>query len=346
MTPVIDLHCHIFPRTWLDLVRSRGEEVGAAFYRRPDGREFLRAPGDFDYPAGEDLWSVDALLATMDRRGMTGAALSVAPPTLSYWAEPGLGAELAAALNESLAAAVRACPARLVALGTLPLQDMPRAVGELRRALARPEFRGVMIGSNLDGRNLDDPYFLPFWEAADALGACVFVHPYQVIGSERLQRYYLWNTIGMVTETCVAIASLILGGVYARFPRVRTYFAHAGGTYPWVRGRAEHAFHAVKHARFAIDRPPSAYLDRVFVDNLCHTPSALGWLVAEIGSDHMAIGSDHPFDVGPADPTEVVRAAAGLTPADRENIRWRTAAGLLRWEPGPPVAERGTVLTR
>ena len=334
MTAAIDLHCHVFPEAWLRLVRTDGERVGAAFYRRPDGREFLRAPGDFDYPVRDELWSVPALAAALERRGLSGAALSVAPPTLSYWADPGLGAELAAAMNDGLAATVRARPDRFVALCTVPLQEPARAAAVLASALARPEFRGVMIGSNVGGRNLDDPFFLPFWEAADALGACVFVHPYQVLGSERLQRYYLWNTIGMVTETCLAIASLALGGVYERFPHVRTYFAHAGGTYPWVRGRAEHAYGAVRHTHFPAPHPPGAYLGRIFVDSMCHLPSALGWLCGEIGSDHIALGSDHPFDVGPADPTEVVRLAPGLGEGQREDILWRTAAGLLRLHPG------------
>lgn len=334
MTPAIDLHCHIFPKAWLDLARTDGDRIGARFYRRPDGRPFLQAPGDFDYPVAEELWSVPALVQALDRRGLTGAALSVAPPTLAYWAAPEQAAELATAMNDSLAEAVRARPDRLVALATVPLQDPRRAVAELERSLRRPEFRGVMIGSNLDGRNLDDAHFLPFWEAADALQACVFVHPYQVVGSDRLQRYYLWNTIGMVTETALAIASLVLGGVYERFPRVRTYFAHAGGTYPWIRGRAEHAYHAVKHARFEAPHPPSAYLDRIHVDSMCHLPAALAWLCTAIGSDHIVIGSDYPFDVGPVNPTEIVRLADGLTPDQRDDIHWRTAARLLRLAPG------------
>jgi aminocarboxymuconate-semialdehyde decarboxylase len=334
LEPAIDLHCHIFPRAWLDLVRRDGERVGAGFYRRPDGREFLRAPGDFDYPVGEELWSVPALVAAIERRNLTGAALSVAPPTLSYWADPGLGAELSAAMNDSLAAVVRERPDRFVALCTVPLQDIPRAAREMERALARPEFRGVMIGSNLGGRNLDDPYFLPFWEAADALGACVFVHPYQVLGSERLQRYYLWNVVGMVTETCVAIESLIFGGVYARFGRLRTYFAHAGGSFPWLRGRAEHAYHRIRSIRYPVDRPPSAFLDRVHVDNMCFIPSALTWLAGQLGSDHIAVGSDYPFDIGPDDPTAIVAEAPDLAADARRDILWGTAAKLLGLRPG------------
>ncbi len=332
--PVIDLHCHIFPQAWLEMARTDGERIGAAFYRRPDGREFLRAPGDFDYPVSEALWSVPALIQVLGARHVSAAALSVAPPTLSYWAAPGLGAELARAMNDSLAEAVRRAPDRFVALCTVPLQDVAAAVRELEHALARPEFRGAMIGSNVAGRNLDDPSFLPFWEAANALGACVFVHPYQVLGSERLQRYYLWNVVGMVTETCVAIESLIFGGIYERFPRLRTYFAHGGGSFPWLRGRAEHAFHRVRHARYAVDRPPSAFLDRVYVDNMCFIPSALTWLASQLGSDHVAVGSDYPFDIGPDDPTEIVRMAPDLPPAARSDILWRTAAHLLRLAPG------------
>jgi aminocarboxymuconate-semialdehyde decarboxylase len=333
MTAAIDLHCHIFPEPWLDLVRRDGERVGARLYRRPDGRLFLQAPGDFDYPVGEELWSVPHLVEAMERRGLTGAALSVAPPTLSYWAAPDVAAELAARANDGLADVVRRHPDRFVALATVPLQDMDRAVRELERCLRRPEFRGVLIGSHVGDRNLDDPYFTPLWEAAEALDACVFVHPYQVLGSERLQRYYLWNTIGMVTETALAIASLIFGGVYARFPRLRTYFAHGGGTFPWIRGRIEHAFHRIRSITFPVDRPPSAFLDRIYVDNMCFLPSALAWLVRELGADHVAVGSDYPFDIGPDDPTEIVRAA-GLDAAAQEQVIWRTAAHLLRLPAG------------
>jgi len=337
--PAIDLHCHLFPQAYLDLARAEGARLSASIYRRSDGREFLRGPGDFDYPLGEELWSVPALVGALDRRGVSMAAVSVAPPTLSYWADPGLAAELSAAMNDNLAEAVRAQPGRLVGLCTVPLQDIPRAVAELERAMRRPEFRGAMIGSNVAGRNLDDPSYAPFWEAAAALGACLFVHPYQVVGSERMQRYYLHNFIGMVTETCLAIESLLLGGVYERFPGLRTYFAHGGGSFPWLRGRAEHGFHAITHTSFGTRRPPSAYLPSIYVDSMTYLPSALSWLVGELGADHVVLGSDYPFDIGPAEPLAIIADAPGLTAAQRADIRWNTAARLLGLEasaPAPP----------
>ena len=332
MNRAIDLHCHIFPPEYLRLARTHGERIGAQIYRRDDGREFIRAPGDFDYPLTDDLWSVSALVEALERRNLTMAALSVAPPTLSYWTEAGLGAEISAAMNDSLAEIARARPGRFVVLATVPLQDIMRSVAELERVMKLPEFRGVMIASHLGEHNLEDAYFFPFWEAVEALDACVFVHPYQVLGTERLQKYYLWNLVGMVTETCVAIESMIFGGIYERFPRLKTYFAHAGGSFPWLRGRAEHGFHVLKNTRFDIDRPPSAYLHRVYVDNMIFLPTALSWLAGEIGSDHIVIGSDYPFDIGPADPTEIIGQAPGLSDADRANILWNTAAYLLGLE--------------
>lgn len=332
--PAIDLHCHIFPPIYLQLARTDGERIGAQIYRRPDGREFIRAPGDFDYPLTDDLWSVPALVNALEGRNLTMAALSVAPPTLSYWAEPGLGAEISAAMNDSLGEIAQDRPDRFVALATVPLQDIPRAVAELERVMKRPGFRGLMIASHLGEHNLDDDYFIPLWEAAEALGACVFIHPYQVLGTERLQNYYLWNLIGMVTETCVAIESLIFGGIYERFPRLKTYFAHAGGSFPWLRGRAEHGFQVLKNTRFNIDRLPSTYLNRIYVDNMIYIPSALTWLTEQIGSNHIVVGSDYPFDIGPADPTRIVREAPGLSEPDRANILWNSAADLLGLGPG------------
>ncbi len=330
----IDLHCHIFPPEYLRLARTQGERIGAQIYRRDDGREFIRAPGDFDYPLTDDLWSVPALIGALERRHLSGAALSVAPPTLSYGAEPGLAADLCAAMNDSIAEVVRGSPDRFVGLATVPLQDVRRAIEELARAMAKPEFRGVMIASHVGPRNLNHPDLFPFFEACQDLDACVFVHPYDVLGSERLQSYYLWNLIGMVTETCVAIESLIFGGVYERLPRLKTYFAHGGGSFPWLRGRAEHGYRVLKNTRFDVDRPPSEFLDRVYVDSMVYTPSALSWLVGEVGSDHVVVGSDYPFDIGPDDPTEIVREAPGLTADDRENILRRTAWKLLGVEIG------------
>lgn len=325
----IDLHCHIFPEEYLRLARTQGERIGASIYRRDDGLEYLKAPGDFDYPLTDDLWSVPALIDALGRRNVAGAALSVAPPTLSYWADSGLAADISAASNDSIAAAVRRQPDRFVGICTVPLQDVDRAIHELERAMKLPEMRGVMIASHVGPRNLDDREMVRFLEACQEQEAVVFVHPYDVLGSERLQRYYMWNLIGMVTETAVAIESLIFGGVYDRLPRLKTYFAHAGGSFPWLRGRAEHGFHHLKTATFAVDRPPSAYLDRVYVDNMIYIPSALTWLCGEVGSDHVVVGSDYPFDVGPADPTSIVRDAPGLSTRDRENILFRAAWQLL-----------------
>lgn len=330
----IDLHCHIFPPEYLRLARTQGERIGARIYRRDDGQEFLRAPGDFNYPLTDDLWSVPDLVKALGKRHLAGAALSVAPPTLSYWADPGLAAEISAASNDSIAAVARDQPDRFVGLCTVPLQEVRRAIAELERAMKRPEIRGVMIASHVGEKNLDHPDLVEFLSACESLGACVFIHPYEVLGSERLQNYYMWNLIGMVTETAVAIESLIFGGVYDRLPRLKTYFAHAGGTFPWIRGRAEHGFHHLITATFKAKRSPSDYLDRIYVDNMIYIPTALTWLASQIGSDHIALGSDYPFDIGPEDPTEIVRTAPDLGDADRENVLYRTAWNLFGVEIG------------
>ncbi|MCL5947012.1 MAG: amidohydrolase [Chloroflexi bacterium] len=333
----IDLHCHIFPPGYLHLAQREGERIGARIYQRDDGQMFLQTPGDFNYPLTEGLWSVPALIEALDRRKITGAALSAAPPTLSYWAEAGLAAEIAAANNDSIAEMVRSHPQRFAGLATVPLQDVPRSIRELERTMALPEFRGVMIASHVGNKNLDHPDFLAFFEACETLQACVFIHPYDVLGSERLQDYYLWNLIGMVTETAIAIESLIFGGVYERLPKLKTYFAHGGGSYPWLRGRAEYGFHHLITPTFKIQRSPREYLHRIYVDAMVYTPSALSWLVQELGSDHIAVGSDYPFDIGPDDPTAIVYEAPTLTEGDRKNILYRTAQHLLGQEFGLPA---------
>ena len=141
------------------------------------------------------------------------AAISAAPPTLSYWAEAGAARELASAMNESIAQRVQEHPDRLVGLATVPLQDIDASVQEAKRAIGALGLHGFQIGSNVGGKNLNHPDYWPFFETVAALNVPLFVHPYIPAGEERMQEYYLHNLIGMVAETGLSIASVIYGGV-------------------------------------------------------------------------------------------------------------------------------------
>ncbi len=325
-----DIHCHFFPQAFLDVARQPGNSFQASIERRADGREHLVCAGNFDHPLTPDFYDAQRMIEDMDKVGMQMAAISSAPPTLSYWADPGAARELAPAINESIAARVRAHPDRFAGLGTVPLQDVDASVQEARRAIRDLGLAGLMIGSNVNGKNLDHPDFYPFFAAIAELDAPLFIHPYIPAGAERMQDYYLHNLIGMVGETGLAIATLIYGGTLVRWPNLKLIFAHAGGVFPYIHGRMDHGYKVrIKECREAIPEPPSAYMRRIYYDCMAFAPATLRFLVDLVGADHVLIGSDYPFDMGPANPVAEATENPLLSADEKRQIAGGTAAAIF-----------------
>ena len=162
--------------------------------------------------------NLDLRLKAMNRQDVTVHALSLNPPMV-YWADGALGIRLARIVNDAMAEATRLHPDRFVALATLPMQDPEAAVTELNRAVTELGCRGIYLGTNIRGKELTDPLFLPVFERIQALQAPVFLHPLNVIGSQRLTNYYLHNLLGNPFDTAVAAANLIFSGLLDRFPK-------------------------------------------------------------------------------------------------------------------------------
>jgi aminocarboxymuconate-semialdehyde decarboxylase len=212
----------------------------------------------------------------------------------------------------------------------VPLQDAELAVRELERCVGELGFPGIQIGTHVGEKNLDDPSIFPLFQAAEALGAAVFVHPWDMLGRERMRRYWLPWLVGMPTESCLAICAMIFGGVLERLPRLRVAFAHGGGSFPGTFGRIEHGFHA-RPDLVAVDNPlpPSAYLRRIYVDGLVHHPDALRQLLRLFGADRVALGSDYPFPLGEPVPGTLIRSLPELTFDQRVRLLGGTALEFL-----------------
>jgi len=204
---------------------------------------------------------------------------------------------------------VAGTPRRFVGLGTLPLQAPELAVKELERCIKELGMPGVQIGSHVNGMNLDDPMLFPVFEAAAALGAAVFVHPWDMFGQERMQKYWTPWLVGMPAETSLAICSMIFGGVLERLPKLRVAFAHGGGAFPATVGRIEHGFKA-RPDLCAVDNQinPMSYIGRFYVDSLVHHGGMLRYMLELMGSDSIALGSDYPFPLGEDRPGELIES--------------------------------------
>jgi aminocarboxymuconate-semialdehyde decarboxylase len=326
---VIDVHAHVDVPEIAGLVAGRpGYEAELAAQLATFGPESVRLNVELSRttyrPCLDDLAT---RLADMDRGGVDVQAVSVIPMLYYYWADTGLADEIVAAANQRIAATVAGAPQRLVGLAAVALQHPERAARQLRDAVTRLGLRGVEISTAVDGRELDDRRLDPFWAACEELKAFVFVHPWGCSLGPRLAPAYLGNVVGNPVETTVALSRIVFGAVLDRFPRLQICAAHGGGYFPHYLGRADHAY-AVRPESRTMARPPSEYLDSLYVDSLVYVPDELRRLVAVMGAGRVLLGTDYPFDMGVADPVARVRAA-GLGTADENAVLGTTAARLL-----------------
>ncbi|GAB4426542.1 MAG: amidohydrolase family protein [Bacteroidia bacterium] len=254
--------------------------------------------------------------------------VSTIPVMFSYWAKPQDTLDLSRFLNDHLAEVVAAFPRQYVGLATLPMQDADLAVAELQRCKEELHLPGIQIGSNINNLNLSEPQFWPIWEACEQLGMCILVHPWEMMGRQYMEKYWLPWLVGMPAETTRAACSMIFGGVFERYPDLRVCFAHAGGSLLATIGRIEHGFRC-RPDLVAIDNPvnPREYLGHFWVDSITHDANLLRFVLNSVGSNRVVIGSDYPFPLGDLEIGAFIDEM-GLPPFDKENIYYRSA---LEW---------------
>ncbi len=317
----IDLHTHILPPSWPNLRDRYGyggfvqlEHHGPGCARMSiDGRSFREIR--------DNCWDPLRRIEECDRHGVAMQVLSTVPVMFSYWAKPEHALDLSRLLNDHLAEVVRSHPRRFAGLGTLPMQAPELAVKELERCVRDLGLCGVQIGSHVNDWELGDPALFSVFEAAQELGAAVFVHPWDMVGKERMSKYWLAWLVGMPSETALAICSLIFAGVLERLPRLRLCFAHGGGAFPGILGRIEHGYQ-VRPDLCALDNPhsPRSYLGRFHVDSLVHDADALRTLLRLMGDRRIVLGSDYPFPLGEDVPGTLVESMAELSPETRTRL--------------------------
>ncbi len=268
--------------------------------------DMLDDSGKFFRKVEANCYAENDRLIDCDRDGVHVQVLSTVPVMFSYWAKPLDGEYIAQFLNDHIKSVVEKFPKRFVGLGTLPMQDANLSVKEIFR-IKKLGFRGVQIGSNINNLNLDDQSLFPIYEALEANELCLFVHPWEMMGQDKMPKYWLPWLVGMPAETSRAICSMIFGGVFTRFPKLKVAFAHGGGSFPLTIGRVEHGF-VSRPDLCAIDNPvnPRNYLGKFFIDSLVHDPDALKFVVKMMGEDKVMLGTDYPFPLGENVPGKLI----------------------------------------
>ena len=327
----IDAHVHVIvPEVLRDAAPD--EAWRPRVWRDDDGAQVVEFAGRELRSAVGEFVDVDRILAERAEAGIDHVVLCPWVNLLGYEAEPAEALERCRTQNAGLAALQAAHPDRVSVLGTVPLQDPEVAAGELEAMMAVGTFAGVEIAASVNGVALGDDALTPFWAAAEATGALVFVHPTtRGASGPGFADYHLWNLVGNPMETTVAAAHLVLAGVLERHTSLRVLLAHGGGAVLALRGRLRHGWSAVAPARARLTEPPEASLRRFFYDTITFDPAVLRELVAFARADRVLPGSDHPFDMADARPADTV-AAAGLDPHDERLILGGNAARLLGLE--------------
>lgn len=322
---IIDFHNHYFPPEFLEAIRS-----GPSAFRvseDADGNPVLHSPGDYNVvvPGHRDI---EHRTRVLEEVGVDVQVLTFTAPGTSI-EEPERAVELAALVNDRLAAVAAERPDRFAALATLPLNAPEAAVDELERCVTDLGLSGFMLYSNASGVPLADARFEPLYERADAHGVVLYIHPTYPLGVEAMREHMLMPLVGFCMDTTLAAAHLVFAGVPERHPRIRWVLAHLGGAIPYLAERLDRGFEAFDSCRRHIDRPPTEYLRRFYYDTVNFDPACLRLAIDFAGADRILAGSDYPHMIGSLERMLGSIRELGLDAADEERVLGGNAAELL-----------------
>jgi aminocarboxymuconate-semialdehyde decarboxylase len=324
--PIIDFHNHYYPPVYLEALRSGSSAVEVTIDE--DGNPRIYYPGDYNIavPGHRDI---DYREQVLKDHGVDTQVITLTTPG-THVETPATAVKFAALVNDAFAEVIRTKHGRFTGLATLPLNDPAASVVELRRACTELGLRGAMLFSNVNGVGLDDRRFWPIYEAANELGAVLYIHPTHPVGVEAMTDYWLMPLVGFLCDTTLAAAKIVFSGVAERFPRIEWALCHLGGAIPYLAERLDRGFEAFSECRAHIPRPPSEYLKRFYYDTVNFNPKALQLAIAFAGVEHILAGSDYPHQIGSVPlMLEAVRALP-ISPAQRDGILGDNAHRLLR----------------
>ena len=298
-------------------------------HHKPGFANMMRDDGKFFREVEQNCWDPKEILVDMDKHQVDKMVLCTVPVLFNYWAKPADTLDWSRFLNDHLVGVQNDFNNRFIGLGTLPMQDVKLAIQELERckSIGLP---GVEIGSHIADKTLDDESFFPLWEAAQDLNMSIFVHPWDMMGQEKMPKYFLPWLVGMPAETSLAICSMIFGGVFDRFPKLKVMFAHGGGSFPFTVGRVSHGWHCrpdLCDVNKILD--PRDYIGRFWIDGITHDADALRFLINMFGAKKIAYGTDYPFPLGDLEHGKFINDMSDLDAHTKEQLFSKTAMEFL-----------------
>jgi len=326
---VLDIHSHFLPEQWEDLAARFGGPDWPSMKLLGNGKGMLML-GERDYrPVYSACWDADIRLEEMDRDRISHQIISATPILFAYERPPAQALYCAQMFNDIALEICAHGKGRLHAMSQVPLQDTNLACEEASRAKLNGHV-GVQIGNHIGLKNMDDEGVMTFLQHCASEDIPVFVHPWDMFGGDRTAKYMMGWTVGMPAETQLSIVSMILGGTFDRVSKdLKICFAHGGGSFVFLLGRLDNAWHHRDIARGKSEHPPSHYLDRFFLDSAVFDDGSLRLLVDKMGEDRIVFGTDYPFPLGEQKMASLVRGSESLGLIAKQKILATNAAAFF-----------------
>ncbi|RDW20154.1 2-amino-3-carboxymuconate-6-semialdehyde decarboxylase [Oceanobacillus arenosus] len=324
----IDFHTHVISEEFLNLAEKYGDDRWPILEKTCDCGANIMVKGKKFREITDQAWDTNTRLKDMENEGIDIQVLSPIPVTFSYWSDPEQGLELARSQNDFIASIVKEHPTKFIGLATVPLQDVDLAIQEMDRAVNELGLRGVQIGSNVNGKNLDDDALDLLFKAANDKNVPLFVHPWETMGRERMPRHNFMYMVGMPSETALAAGSIIMSGMLDKYPNLKICFAHGGGSLPYLLPRMDKGWNVWPHIR-KTEKAPSHYAKLLYYDTLVYDENNLQFMIDRFGADQIIAGSDYPFLLREAPSGEVVDKVTTLNDEEKKRIHGLNALQFL-----------------
>lgn len=324
----IDAHFHYIPEFYLKYISEPNNPFQDVLTKTGEGYRISNAAG-FSYPVEKNFYQRSAIVSRMDQMELDQVMLSISPSLFHYEMEPQAGADFCRKVNLDMLEFSAEYPGRIIPTGTVPLQDIPLAIEELRFCHSQG-IKAIQISCRMPGKSFDDSLFLPFFLECERLHMTILFHPGNLhLENGILSNYYLSNVFGCPLETSLLVAAFIFGGVLDKVPNLKIILCHSGGFIPYIIGRMKHGYEVRPEPKIHGAKSPELYMKHFYFDTLLFEPKQLSFLIDYVGADHVVVGTDHGFDMGMYQPVDFVRQMQ-LSAQDENKILSENLLNLLQ----------------
>jgi aminocarboxymuconate-semialdehyde decarboxylase len=325
-SPKLDIHTHHYTTGFFEKIRESGGHF--SFTTDPNGRPIITYDGARFFGIQPPMTDVSKRLEDMDRVGIDVAVVSLSTPNI-FFTDARNQPDVAKMMNDAYAELIAKHPKRFKGFASIPMDAPDAALAELHRAIDTLKLNGVILLSNIRGAALTETRYRPFFEEANRMRLCIFLHPMIPVNSEPFKEYVLGPIIGFPFDTTLAVARMCFDGLLKDFPDIKWIIGHAGGAVPFLMERMDSGYRDFAETKARIDRLPSFYLKRLYYDTVTFNPYNLHMLRDEVGADHMLMGSDYPHLLGSIDKAVSTIEALAIPQAEKQKIFGGNALSIL-----------------